>query len=153
MIVEGTHLFPGPRDVVWALLLDPDVLAKTMPGTATIVRSGDNRYEGTMAMGIGPISAATFDVAISMTDRVEPERYSMQIDGRGKFGFTRGSATVSLVPEGNGTRMHYQADLMVGGKIAAIGQRLLDSVSKLMLRQGLDAMTRELERRLAGGTA
>ena len=60
---------------------------------------------------------------------------------------------MTLAPEGAGTAMHYQADLVVGGKIAAVGQRLLDSVSKLMLRQGLEAMTKELERRLAGGTA
>jgi carbon monoxide dehydrogenase subunit G len=151
MIVEGIHLFPGPREAVWTLLLDPEVLAKTMPGTATIVRTGDDRYEGTMAIGIGPISAATFDVIITMTDRVAPEHYTMQIEGRGKFGFTRGKAAVTLAPEGAGTRMHYQADLQVGGKIAAVGQRLLDSVSKLLLRQGLEAMTRELTRRLAGG--
>ena len=151
MIVEGVHLFPGPREVVWTLLLDPEVLAKTMPGTAKITRTGPDRYEGTMAMGIGPISAATFDVAIAITDQLEPERYTMQIDGRGGFGFTRGLATVSLAAEGAATRMHYQADLQVGGKIAAVGQRLLDSVSKLLLRQGLEAMTRELERRLAEG--
>ena len=151
MIVEGTHLFPGPRAVVWALLLDPEVLAKTMPGSATIARVSDDRYEGTMAMGIGPITAAVFDVVITMSDRVEPEHYTMQIEGRGKFGFTRGKAAVTLTPEGAGTSMRYQADLVVGGKIAAVGQRLLDSVSKLMLRQGLEAMTRELEQRLAGG--
>ena len=148
MIVEGTHVFPGPREVVWSLLLDPDVLAKTMPGKATITRVSDDRYEGKMEMGIGPISAASFDLTITLTDRVAPERYAMQIDGRGKFGFTRGNAAVSLLPEGAATRMQYQADLTVGGKIAAIGQRLLDSVSKLLLRQGLDAMTRELEQRL-----
>ena len=153
MIVEGTHFFPGPREVVWALLLDPDVLAKTMPGTASIVRVADDRYEGTMAMGIGPITAAVFDVVITMTDQVAPEHYTMQIEGRGKFGFTRGKASVTLASEGTGTSMRYQADLVVGGKIAAVGQRLLDSVSKMMLRQGLDAMTRELEHRLAGGTA
>lgn len=153
MIVEGTHFFPGPRDVVWALLLDPDVLGKTMPGTASIARVSDERYEGTMAMGIGPITAAVFDVVITMTDRVEPEHYTMQIEGRGKFGFTRGKAAVTLAAEGAGTAMRYEADLAVGGKIAAVGQRLLDSVSKLMLRQGLEAMTRELERRLAGGAA
>jgi carbon monoxide dehydrogenase subunit G len=153
MIVEGTHVFPGPREAVWSLLLDPDVLAKTMPGTATITRVSDVRYEGTMAMGIGPISAASFDVVITMTDRVEPERYEMLIEGRGKFGFTRGKAAVSLTPEGPGTLMRYQADLVVGGKIAAVGQRLLDSVSKMLLRQGLEAMTRELTRRLAGGAA
>jgi len=153
MIVEGTHFFPGPRDVVWALLLDPDVLGKTMPGTASIARVSDESYEGTMAMGIGPITAAVFDVVITMTDRVEPEHYTMQIEGRGKFGFTRGKAAVTLAAEGAGTAMRYEADLVVGGKIAAVGQRLLDSVSKLMLRQGLEAMTRELERRLAGGAA
>jgi carbon monoxide dehydrogenase subunit G len=153
MIVEGTHVFPGPREAVWSLLLDPDVLAKTMPGTASITRVSDERYEGTMAMGIGPISAASFDVVITMTDRVEPERYEMLIEGRGKFGFTRGKAAVSLTPEGAGTLMRYQADLVVGGKIAAVGQRLLDSVSKMLLRQGLEAMTRELTRRLAGGAA
>jgi len=128
-------------------------LAKTMPGTASIVRVSDDRYEGTMAVGIGPISAATFDVAITMTDRVEPDHYTMQIEGRGKFGFTRGKAAVTLVSESTGTLMRYQADLVVGGKIAAVGQRLLDSVSKLMLRQGLEAMTRELTRRLAGDAA
>jgi carbon monoxide dehydrogenase subunit G len=106
-----------------------------------------------MAMGIGPISAANFDVAISITDQLPPEHYTMQIDGRGGFGFTRGTAEVSLAAEGEATRMLYQADLQVGGKIAAVGQRLLDSVSKLLLRQGLEAMTRELERRLAGGAA
>ena len=148
MIVEGTHVFPGPRDVVWALLLDPEVLAKTMPGKASITRVADDRYEGTMEMGIGPISAASFELTITLSDRVEPERYRMLIEGRGKFGFTRGNAAVTLAPEGAATRMHYQADLTVGGKVAAIGQRLLDSVSKLLLRQGLDAMTRELEQRL-----
>ena len=153
MIVEGTHTFPGPRDVLWALLLDPDVLAKTMPGAVTMRRVGEDRYEGRMGIGIGPITAAEFDVTITMRDKVEPEHYAMQIDGKGRFGFTRGNAAVTLTAEGGSTIMHYQADLMVGGKIAAVGQRLLDSVSKLMLRQGLEAMTRELERRLAEGAA
>jgi carbon monoxide dehydrogenase subunit G len=152
VIVEGTHTFLGPREVLWALLLDPEVLGKTMPGAVTMRRVSDDRYEGTMAIGIGPITAAEFDVTITMSDKVEPEHYAMQIDGKGRFGFTRGNAAVTLTAEGGSTVMHYQADLMVGGKIAAVGQRLLDSVSKLMLRQGLEAMTKELERRLAAGT-
>jgi carbon monoxide dehydrogenase subunit G len=152
VIVEGTHTFLGPREVLWALLLDPEVLGKTMPGAVTMRRVSDDRYEGTMAIGIGPITAAEFDVTITMSDKVEPEHYAMQIEGKGRFGFTRGNAAVTLTAEGGSTVMHYQADLMVGGKIAAVGQRLLDSVSKLMLRQGLEAMTKELERRLAAGT-
>jgi len=153
MIVEGTYSFAGPREVVWSLLLDPDVLAMTMPGTATINRVSDTRYEGKMGVGIGPITAAEFDVVITMTDQVEPDRYAMQIVGRGRFGFTRGNAAVTLAADGASTIMHYQADLMVGGKIAAVGQRLLDSVSRMLLKQGLEAMSAELDRRLAKGSA
>lgn len=148
MIVEGTYTFPGPRDAVWTLLLDPDVLAKTMPGASSIARMSDERYEGKMGVGIGPITAAEFDVVITMTEKVVPESYRMQIEGRGRFGFTRGNATVRLTEDGASTIMHYQADMMVGGKIAAVGQRLLDSVSRMMLKQGLEAMSAELDRRL-----
>ena len=153
MIVEGTHTFPGPREVVWGMLLDPEVLAKTMPGSSTITRVAEDRYEGKMKVGVGPITAAEFDVVITLANAVPPERYAMLIEGRGRFGFTRGKAAVTLVPDGGGTAMTYQADLQIGGKIAAVGQRLLDTVSRMMLRQGLEAMTAELERRLAGGTA
>lgn len=153
MIVEGTYTFPGPREVVWELLLDPDVMTKTMPGATSIVRVSDDRYEGKMGLGIGPITAAEFDVVISMTEKVSPESYQMQIDGRGRFGFTRGKAVVKLTADGNSTVMHYQADMTVGGKIAAVGQRLLDSVSRMMLKQGLEAMSAELDRRLGKKSA
>jgi carbon monoxide dehydrogenase subunit G len=148
MIVEGTYTFPGPREVVWTLLLDPEVLAKTMPGATSIARVSEDRYEGKMGVGIGPITAAEFDVVITMTEKVVPESYRMQIEGRGRFGFTRGHAAVRLTADGNFTIMHYEADMMVGGKIAAVGQRLLDSVSRMMLKQGLEAMSAELGRRL-----
>lgn len=148
MIVEGDHLFPAPRATVWELLLDPEVLGKTMPGSAQIRRVSPERYEGKMGVGIGPITAADFDLTITLSDVLAPERYTMDIDGRGRFGFSRGKAEVTLRDEGGRTAMHYQADLQVGGKIAAVGQRLLDSVSKLLLRQGLEAMSAELERRL-----
>lgn len=153
MIVEGTYTFPGPRLAVWNLLLDPEVLALTMPGATSITKAGEDRYEGKMGVGIGPITAAEFDVVITIADKVVPEKYTMLIEGRGKFGFTRGNAAVQLSGEGNSTTMLYQADMQVGGKIAAVGQRLLDSISKLMLRQGLEAMKAELERRLAQGAA
>lgn len=153
MIVEGTYTFPGPREVVWELLLDPDVLAKTMPGATSITRVSQDRYEGKMGVGIGPITAAEFDVVITMTEKVVPESYRMQIEGRGRFGFTRGIAAVRLTADGVQTIMHYQADMMVGGKIAAVGQRLLDSVSRMMLKQGLEAMSTELDRRLGAEPA
>ena len=151
MNIEGTHTFPGSRELVWKMLLDPDVLAKTMPGATVITRVAEDRYEGKMKVGVGPITAAEFEVTITLSDAVPPSSYRMLIEGKGRFGFTRGSAAVTLAEDGAGTAMQYQADLQIGGKIAAVGQRLLDTVSKMMLRQGLEAMTKELERRLAAG--
>lgn len=150
MIVEGTYPLAGTPPVIWDLLMDPEVLAKAMPGTKQLVRTAPDRYEGIMGVGIGPITAAEFELTITLSDVNQPHSYTMQIDGKGRFGFTRGVAKVDLAPEGAGSVMRYNADLQVGGKIAALGQRLLDSVSKLLTRQGLEALNRELKRRLGG---
>jgi carbon monoxide dehydrogenase subunit G len=150
MIVEGNYLLPGSPDAIWDLLMDPAVLAKAMPGTRTLERVEPDRYEGVMRVGIGPITAAEFALGIVLSDIQRPQRYAMQIDSKGRFGFTRGLARVELVPEANGTVMRYSADLQIGGKIAALGQRLLESVSKLLLRQGLEALNQELQTRLGG---
>jgi carbon monoxide dehydrogenase subunit G len=151
MNVEGSHRFAAAPPTVWALLMDPAVLAKAMPGTRRLERVAPERYEGVMAVGIGPITAAEFDLVITLSELVPPRSYTMQIDGKGSFGFTRGTAQVELAADDAGTVMRYQAELQVGGKIAALGQRLLDSVSKLLIRQGLEALSRELERKLAEG--
>jgi carbon monoxide dehydrogenase subunit G len=148
--VEGTYTFAATREVVFGMLLDPDVLAKSMPGASEMKRVAHEHYEGKLKVGVGSITAAEFELAVTLGDMVEPERYAMLIDGRGKFGFTRGSAMVRLAPDaaGTGTVMHFVADLQVGGKIAAVGQRLLDSISKLMTRQGLEALAREINTRI-----
>ncbi|HEV8150847.1 MAG TPA: carbon monoxide dehydrogenase subunit G [Gemmatimonadales bacterium] len=153
MIVEGIYPLPGTPAVIWDLLMDPEVLAKAMPGTKELVRAAPDRYEGVMRVGIGPITAAEFALTITLLELQPPLSYSMQIEGAGRFGFTRGTAKVELAPNGAGTVMHYSADLQVGGKIAAVGQRLLDSVSKLLTRQGLEALNRELTARLGGEPA
>src|SRR5258706_16233881 len=145
MIVEGNYPLPGTPAVIWDLLMDPDVLAKAMPGTRTLRRVAPDRYEGIMRVGIGPITAAEFELSIVLTDVRQPESYAMQIDGKGRFGFTRGLARVELVPEGTGSVMRYSADLQVGGKIAALGQRLLESVSKLLTQQGHQALDPEVK--------
>ena len=148
MIVDGTYPLPGSPERIWDLLMDPEVLAKAMPGTRSLTRTAPDRYEGKMAVGVGPITAAEFDLVITLSDQVKPRSYTMNIDGKGRFGFTRGTARVDLAPEGDQTEMRYRADLQVGGKIAGLGQRLLDSVSRMLMRQGLEALQRELAARL-----
>lgn len=151
MIVEGEFSFPAPRETVWDLLQDPDVLAKALPGTQKLVRVAEDSYEGVMRVGVGPVTAAQWTVAMSLSDKVAPRSYTLHVDGKGTLGFTRGSARVELSDgdDGASTRMSYRADLQIGGKVAGVGQRLLDQVSKLMTKQGLEALNRELGARLA----
>ena len=118
MIVTGTFTFQGPRETVWELLQDPDVLVKALPGAKRLTRAGEDRYEGVMQVGVGPVTAAEFAVAVAIKEKVPPARYTMDIDSKGTLGFTRGTARVELEPlAGGGTLMTYASELHVGGKI------------------------------------
>ena len=103
MNLSGTFAFAGPRATVWALLHDPAVLAKALPGTKTLTLAGPGRYEGAMKVSIGPLTAAEFAVVVTLSDETEPSHFAMQIDGKGGVGFARGTATVDLA-EGRGRR-------------------------------------------------
>jgi carbon monoxide dehydrogenase subunit G len=151
MIVTGEHTFPGPRERVWTLLQDPDVLVKAMPGAKRLSITGDGTYEGVVRIGVGPVTAAEWRLSVELHDRDEPASYVMHVDTKGPLGFTRGTATVALVEVDEGTRMLYHADLSVGGKVASVGQRLLDQVAKMLTKQGLNALNKEMEARLLAG--
>jgi carbon monoxide dehydrogenase subunit G len=149
MILSGTFTFDGPRARVWEILQDPSVLAKALPGTKILTKVADDRYQGVMKVNVGPMSAAEFAINVELKDKVEPERFSMVIDGKGAVGFTKGTATIALDEQpGPVTVMTYTSDVQIGGKIAAVGQRLLESVGKMMTKQALEALNKELKARL-----
>jgi len=149
MILTGTFTFNGPRTAVWDLLQDPAVLAKALPGTKTLTKTAEDRYQGVMKVSVGPMTAAEFAVNVELKDKVSPEKFTMHIDGKGAVGFTKGTATIALQEEpGPVTVMNYSSDVQVGGKIAAVGQRLLESVGKMMTKQALESLNKELQARL-----
>ncbi|HEV7591140.1 MAG TPA: carbon monoxide dehydrogenase subunit G [Longimicrobium sp.] len=149
MILDGEFTFRAHRGSVWTLLQDPDVLVKAMPGAQRLVATGDGTYEGTIRIGVGPVTAAQWTLTVALHDRQEPASYGMKVESKGPLGFTRGSASVELLDEPAGTRMKYRADMQIGGKVAGIGQRLLDQVARMLTRQGLEALSREMELRLS----
>jgi uncharacterized protein len=149
MNLNGTFVFKGPRPKVWDLLQDPAVLAKALPGTERLVRTSEDRFDGVMKVSVGPVTAAKFDVTVTLKDKQPPERFALNIDSKGAVGYTRGTASIELREEPDGsTQMQYSSDIQVGGRIAAVGQRLLESVAKMMMKQALDALERELHARL-----
>lgn len=145
MLIESEYLFDSPRERVYAALQDPEILAKALPGTERLDLVGDHNYRGEMVVSVGPVTAARFDVSVQLVDLVEPESFTMLVGGKGKAGFVDGRADVRLEDRGAQCLMLYTADLGVGGKVAAVGQRLLDSVGKAMSQRGLKAVDRMIE--------
>ncbi len=148
MIVRGEYRLPARREDVWELLLDPAVIARTIPGTRRMARVAHERYEGTMQLRLGPLVAVEFDLVVTLADVRAPEHYTMLIEGQGRLGVTRGSAQVALAPNGSGTVLRYRGELLVAGPIARLG-RILDAVGTRLARQGLEALHREVLARLA----
>ena len=154
MILSGTYEFRAPRQRVWELLQDPEVLAKALPGTERLVLSAEDKFDGVMKVSIGPVTAAKFDVSVTLTEKDPPRRFVMQIDGKGGVGYTRGTATIELDEKSAAeTVLRYDSNIQVGGKIAAVGQRLLEQVGRMMSKQALEALEREMNARLDSGGA
>lgn len=154
MILSGTYSFNGPRPRVWELLQDPEILAKALPGTERLALTAEDRYDGVMKVSVGPVTAAKFDVRVTLTEKDPPRRFVMHIEGKGNVGFTRGAATIELDEDSAATTvLRYDANIQVGGTIAAVGQRLLDQVGRMMAKQALEALHRELNSRLDAGAS
>ncbi len=146
MKLEGTYTFDAPRDVVWQMLLDPTVLAKILPGCERLEQSGENGYKGILKIRVGPVQG-TFQGLVKLLNINEPESYRIEIDGKGAPGFVKGAGEVRLESQGATTVIHYTGQGQVGGRIASVGQRLLDSSAKALTRQSLDSLNKQIQAR------
>lgn len=155
MKVSGQHRFDAAPDVVWDGLQDPSVLASTMPGCEKLDLVGENQYEGAIKIKIGPVQGS-FQGRVELEDIDPPNGYTMKVDGKGAPGFVRATARITLAPDGDGTLMTYDGDAQVGGRIASIGQRLVDSSAKAIIQQSLEGLGATIASRTAasaGSTA
>lgn len=140
MKIEGEYIFDGSREQVWEVVRDPEVLATALPGTQSLEQVGENEYQGEMHVRIGPV-AGLFSGQVVISDEIPPESLTMSVEGKGKPGFVKGNGSVQLISQGTDkTLMQYQGDMQVGGRLASVGQRMMDSVSKSLLKQGLDSL-------------
>lgn len=147
MVIQSEYVFTAPREVVYEALQDPEVLVKALPGTERLERVDGHEYAGEMAVSVGPLTAARFDITVELTDLVRPEGFVMVVDGRGKTGFVAGRANVRLEERGERCLMRYRADLEIGGRVAVLGRRLLNAVGASMSHRGLAAVDRMIRRR------
>lgn len=132
MDLTGDYRIGAPREAVWAALNDAEVLKACIPGCDKVEPTGENQYAVGMALKIGPV-AAKFAGKILLSDIVAPESYKINFEGQGGVaGFGKGTAEVRLKPDGSGCALDYTVHATVGGKVAQLGQRLIDGTAKSM---------------------
>ncbi len=132
MEMTGEQIIPAAQAEVWRGLNDPEVLKSCISGCESIERLSDTEYAVVTTAAIGPVKAK-FRGKLRLADLDPPNSYSLSFDGQGgAAGFGKGSAKVTLATEGAGTRLSYAVKAQVGGKLAQIGSRLIDGVSKKM---------------------
>ena len=143
MKVEGAYSFPAPPERVWGLLLDPDNLRGCIPGCESLTETGPDRWDATLKVGVASIRG-TYKSKVAIVDKQEPTSYTLQVEGSGGPGFVKGSAKITLTPEGEGTRVAVDGDGQVGGTVAGVGQRMLGGVAKMLMNQFFECLKAKL---------
>ncbi len=147
MKVEGEHLFKAPREVVYEMFNDPDALGAAVPGMQKMVRIDESHYEAVLGIRVGPVSA-NFSGNLTLTDEVPPESVTLIIEGKGGAGFVKGVGYVKFDDLGDETTMlHYTGEANIGGTLASVGQRMIDSVAKSMFKTVFEKLDKILEER------
>ena len=148
MKLDGEYTFEAPREEVWKALVDPEVLASIMPGCEKL-ELVDGVYKGVLKVKVGPVQGK-FNGKVELRDIEETKGYRMNVDGKGQQGFVKADAGVVLQDlEGGRTHMSYDADAKVGGKIAGVGQRLVDASAKAIIKQSLEGLHETVKARHA----
>ncbi|MDM7946403.1 CoxG family protein [Oceanibaculum nanhaiense] len=131
MELTGEQRIPAPRQKVWEALNDPDILGQAIPGCQSIEKHGDDKFSAKVKAKVGPVSA-TFGGEVTLSELNPPESYTISGEGKGgAAGFAKGGARVRLEEDGpDATILHYTVTANVGGKLAQIGSRLIDSTAK-----------------------
>jgi uncharacterized protein len=149
MKLDGTHQIQAPRDRVFQLLTDPEVLKRCIPGCERLEQTADNTFSVTLKTGVGSIKGL-FNGTARLEDLRAPEHFRMVVDGKGTPGFLKGTGDLDLSPEGENTAIHYTGDIQVGGTIASVGQRMIQASAKMMATQFFTAL--EAEAKTAEGS-
>jgi len=146
MDMQGSRQLAITQQQAWTALNDPAVLKTCIPGCDKVEPTGENQYAIGMALKIGPVSAK-FSGKITLTDIMPPESYKLSFEGQGgPAGFGKGSAAVKLTPNADGCDLSYTANASVGGKIAQLGQRLIDGAAKSMAEDFFKRFDLEMQR-------
>jgi carbon monoxide dehydrogenase subunit G len=130
MTMNGEVQLAAPRDVVWAKLNDPEVLKLCIPGCEELNKTSDTEFNAVATIKIGPVKAR-FKGRVHLSDMDPPNGYKISGEGEGGVaGFAKGGAAVKLTEKDGGTLLSYDVESQIGGKLAQLGQRLVQGTAK-----------------------
>jgi carbon monoxide dehydrogenase subunit G len=143
MELEGSHTFDAPRDRVWELLNDPDVLIRLTTGLKRLDPEGDDSYRATFQIKMGPIDSS-FKGTMKVVDKVAPESYALLIDVDARIGVVSAKGTIHLEEIGPQTLLNFGGRAELSGKLAQLGQRVMSGVGKHFTQQFFKSLEKEL---------
>jgi len=141
--LDGSAVLHADPEKVWAVITDPAVLARTIPGCESLEQTGNDAYKMNVTVGVGAIRG-TYAGEVKLSDQNRPSSYVMHASGAGGPGNVRATVTINLEPHSEGTALTYSADAVVGGPVAGVGQRMISGVAKRMAGQFFKAIDDEL---------
>lgn len=147
MELAGEYTFNAPREAVWEAIMDPEVLANILPGCERLEKVSDTEYRGVLNVRIGPVQGK-FNGKVLLSDMNEPESFHIDIDGKGAAGFINGGGDARLDVIDDNTVLTYSGEAQVGGRIASVGQRLVETSAKSIVRQALESLDRNIQARM-----
>jgi carbon monoxide dehydrogenase subunit G len=126
----GEQAISAPIDRVWAALNDPEILRRSIPGCKDLERTGESEFTASVVTKVGPV-AATFKGKVELADLDPPNGYTLKGRGQGgPAGFAKGVARVRLTARGDDTLLSYSAEIDIGGKLASVGGRMIQTIAK-----------------------
>jgi len=142
--IEGSHLFKSPGEKVWNCLIDPQVLARCIPGCEKMELAGEDSYNAVLKIGIGALKG-TFISHIRLQDKEPLSQYKLVVEGEGGLGFLKGEGLIRLAASGAETNVSYSGEVQIGGLIASVGQRMLQGFAKQTISRFFSSLARQTE--------
>ncbi|MYZ47099.1 SRPBCC family protein, partial [Propylenella binzhouense] len=149
---KGSFEVAAPPSAIWRALLDPETLRKVVPGAHTVNVVGENHYQAEVSLGVGPIKGR-FVADVRLSD-LETERFARLAGGMtGPLGGSEGTGDVTITPTDAGCRLDYVYSVVVSGKVASVGGRMMERAAEIIIGQFFERLAATVGAPAVGGTA
>jgi carbon monoxide dehydrogenase subunit G len=141
--LSGTSPVAAPPERAYALLQDPALLGRCMPGCEGLQQIAENEYAMRMKLVLASL-AGQFEGKVRIADANPPVSFRLTVEGAGKIGFMKGDGVLRFEPAATGSSVHFAGDVQVGGTIANVGQRLIETTAKMLIRKFFERVGAEV---------